>query len=100
LNAPVPRLVYGPDRKLRDGERVLSDFREEGPYGCIVVDGAEYEVAHPGRSGWRFRLVDARARRERLRVRPVPGRAGRAAARTLGSGEQELLVPAAGGGGG
>ena len=55
----MSRLVYDADRRLRDGERVLADFTESGPYGCIVVDRGEYEIAHRGHSGWHFRVLDA-----------------------------------------
>jgi hypothetical protein len=56
----MPRLLYGVDRQLRDGERVLAGYLEDGPYGCIVVDGVAYAIQHRGRSGWHFRLLDAR----------------------------------------
>ncbi len=53
------RLVYGTDRRLRDGEHVLADYTDDGPYGVIAVGGAEHEIEHVGRTGWRFRLTDA-----------------------------------------
>ncbi len=52
-------LVYGMDRRLREGERVLADYSKDGPYGSIVVGGAEYEIEHVGRTGWHFRLTAA-----------------------------------------
>jgi hypothetical protein len=60
LNDAKGGLVYGADYHLPKGEQVLAGLREEGAYGCIAVDDREYEIAHPGRTGWgwHFRLID------------------------------------------
>ncbi len=56
----MQRLLYGVDRYLRDGRDVLAGFRTDGPYGRIVVDDEAYEIAHLGKYGWHFRLLDER----------------------------------------
>jgi hypothetical protein len=38
-------LVCGVDCFLRDGERVLAGFRDEGAYGRILLGGGEYDIA-------------------------------------------------------
>jgi hypothetical protein len=52
------RLVYGIDRQLRDGDRLLAGFEEDSLWGWITVDNRRYEIVRQERRGWHFRLVD------------------------------------------
>jgi len=65
-------LVYGADYHLRNGEQVLAGFRKETPYSCIVVGDREYEIAHRGRKGWRFRLIDGESGEGVCEYNPYP----------------------------
>jgi hypothetical protein len=74
--AHMADLVYGTDRHLRDGERVLAGFRDEGPYGCLLVQQREYEILHDGRTGWHFHLIDRETRERVCEYEPrrlIPG---------------------------
>jgi hypothetical protein len=58
----VTRLLFGPDGRLRDEQRVLAfvarDERAEA-LGKLVSDDVERAiVTHPGRADWRFDLLD------------------------------------------
>jgi hypothetical protein len=65
-------LVYGADYHLRNGEEVLAGFREGGPYGRIVVGDRDYEIAHRGRKGWHFRLVERESGEDICEYDPYP----------------------------
>jgi hypothetical protein len=63
----VTRLLFGPDGRLRDEQRVLAfvapDERAEA-LGKLVSDDVERAiVTHPGRADWRFDLLDGDGRR-------------------------------------
>ena len=63
----MTRLLFGPDGRLRDEQRVLAfverDERAEA-LGKLVSDDVERAiVTHPGRADWRFDLLDDDGRR-------------------------------------